>query len=427
MLDDDPLVRKIGIAHNRLLLAGFLTLATALLCVGLESDYRLKHEDNNALFATIARSHLELGLGATRGHDVLFNRGSNTGQFYAHHPPGAGLILAGVMSVTGRDDPLLVRGVAVAFHLVSLGLFYRILRRTLGESEALLGALLFAILPQAAFFGRMLNHEPMVLPALLLMVDRYLAFMERGGWRRLAGTTMAAVWGALVAWLAFFVLAACSVHALLHLRWVRERARPALLTLVVTGGALFALDLAHLGWVVGWDYGELIQVLTSRTGARGDVEPLRWLSHLADVHRRYFTATGLVALIWLGSRVVRRSWEALRRGSEPDLEPAEQMAAIFLLAGLGYLLVFNAAAAKHHYWHFALLPADVIAMVLLWRRVLAWARAGGSGWRTWARRAVPVLIAAEVLISSTTTLWKRHTTDEPYCLETVAAMRRDLL
>lgn len=418
--------RQLSEGRRRLLLAAILVLATAVLSVGITHDYRLKHEDNNALYATIARSHLLLGLSTTRGQDLMVQRDTHQGTFYAHHPPGIGLILAGAMAVTGYDDPPLVRGVAIAFHLLSLLLFYRILRQVLGEHEALLGALLFAILPEAAFFGRMLNHEPMALPALLLMVERYLAYLRHGGRWRLAAMTLAAAWGALVAWLAFFAIAACAAHAALGVRRGRSRAGSALVTLLAAGIALFALDLVHIGWVLGWDYSDLLHTLTSRSGAGGGIDPVHWLSHQLDLHRRYFTGTGLIALIWLAFRVVRGGWRTVRHRCRSGLEPAEEVAAIFLLAGIGYLLAFNAAADKHHYWQFVLLPADAIAMVLLWRRVTTWVRRR-KGTARIARAVVPAVIVAEVLVTSAITLYSRHTTVEPYCVQTVATIRQELL
>ena len=132
-----PPGREIGGPRRRLLFAAILVLAAALLCIGVRRDYRLKHEDNNALYSTIARSHLELGLGTHRGQDLLFNRRAQIGQVYAHHPPGIGLLLAGAMAATGRDGPALVRGVAIGFHLLSLVLLYGLLRRSSAPRSAL--------------------------------------------------------------------------------------------------------------------------------------------------------------------------------------------------------------------------------------------------------------------------------------------------
>jgi hypothetical protein len=52
-------------------LSALLVLQFALLTIGITRDYQLKHEDNNALHATFARSHLRLGLDTTRGQNYF--------------------------------------------------------------------------------------------------------------------------------------------------------------------------------------------------------------------------------------------------------------------------------------------------------------------------------------------------------------------
>ncbi len=49
--------------------AAIFVLQLLLLLTGINRDYQLKHEDNNALHATFARSHLRLGLAITRGQN----------------------------------------------------------------------------------------------------------------------------------------------------------------------------------------------------------------------------------------------------------------------------------------------------------------------------------------------------------------------
>jgi hypothetical protein len=87
-------------------------LQTALLAIGITQDYRLKHEDNNALHATFARSHLQLGLSVTLAQNYFYDPDKATGQFYANHPPGPGLVLAVVYGLSGHDGPLTTRAAA---------------------------------------------------------------------------------------------------------------------------------------------------------------------------------------------------------------------------------------------------------------------------------------------------------------------------
>ena len=95
--------------ESRWCLVPVVVLALALLSIGVARDYRLKHEDNNALHSTFALNHIGAGLQSTRAHDAYINPRNHKVNFYAHHPPGCGLILAGVFSVAGSDHPAVVR------------------------------------------------------------------------------------------------------------------------------------------------------------------------------------------------------------------------------------------------------------------------------------------------------------------------------
>ena len=102
-------------------------------------------------------------------------------------------MLAAVYGATGRDDPLVTRGTAVAFHLLATMLFYGLARRVVRTPAELLVAMVaFVGVAQSTFFGRMVNHEVFVLPAGLLMV--------RGFWDLTRASASAAAWSRPVAW-----------------------------------------------------------------------------------------------------------------------------------------------------------------------------------------------------------------------------------
>ena len=171
----------------RLAVALIFLLQAVLLTIGITRDYRLKHEDNNALHATFARAHLQLGLGTTKAQNYFYSPARGSGEFYANHPPAPGLALAAAYFLTGRDGPLVTRVTAVVFHVLSAALLLGLARRIFPRPrEALLATLLFVLLPQSAFFGRMLNHEVLVLPAALLIVRGYWEYLC-GGCTRGAG------------------------------------------------------------------------------------------------------------------------------------------------------------------------------------------------------------------------------------------------
>jgi len=391
-------------------------LAAVILTIGIGRDYRLKHEDNNALHAAFGRAHIEAGLATTKGHDAYVNRANGRVHFYAHHPPGCGLVLGAVFAVTGSDRPEVVRAVAIAATLMTVGLLWWIVRREAGPEPALVAALAFAVIPQAAFYGRMVNHEVLALPFIVLLVDRYFALARGGGWRAGIGLAVAATAGALIAWVTFFALAACAVHAVISLR--RRETFPAagraLLGVLTLGAVLFSVDIAHIAWVKGGELSDLASILSSRLGAGQTYGPFEWTHKMLGFSRRLATASGTVALIWLGIRVVR----ALLR--KALLRPVEEFAAVFLGAGIGYLVVFNWGAWQHHYWQFPLLPAVVIALALA---VISVAGRARQGPRRVAHGLLLGLIILEVISASTAALYKRHTTPEDRVIQAVEKLR----
>ena len=190
-------------------------LQIALLTIGITHDYRLKHEDNNALHATFARSHLHLGFETTRGQNYFYAQATDSGAFYANHPPGPGLVLAFVYGLTGRDGPPTTRATAILFHLFATALFFGLARRVFKEEwEVLLATLAFVVLPESAFFGRMLNHEVLVLPGAILLVRGYFESVRGNPSARwMAAVVIGSVWAALAGWAGFFAIGACALHA----------------------------------------------------------------------------------------------------------------------------------------------------------------------------------------------------------------------
>jgi 4-amino-4-deoxy-L-arabinose transferase-like glycosyltransferase len=409
-----------------------LALALSILSIGITKDYRLRHEDNNALWTTVARAHLHLGLGKTKGHDTFVSRQTGKANFYRHHPPGIGLTLAAITGIVGRDGPVVVRSAAIFFHLIALILLFRLVSSTLGRWPALFAAMLFAVLPQSAFYGRMYNHEPLAFPLMILLVDRYWAALAHGRRSDLLWMMTAAVCGALVGWVAFFAIAACAVHALL-MRGRSPHARLVLAVLAGSGLGAFLLDLLHIAWVGGWDLGELQRIFLKRLGIDKEYGLFRWLERMISFHVKLFTATGTCALVWVNFGWAKRVVAGWRDPVKTKLErlspqeTAEELVAVFTLAGLGYLTVFNWGAWQHHYWQFPLIPAVVISLTLAAARLLSWIRAGLSGRRRALRICVVVLLAAEIIFTTFSSLSKLHTRSSDYCIKSVPRMRERLL
>ncbi len=393
-----------------------VALALALLSIGVTRSYRLKHEDNNAFHAAFARNHLGAGLEVTKGQDAFINPKNERTTFYAHHPPGCGLLLAGVFAVTGSDRPAVVRGVAISATLLALVLMWRLVRREEGPRAALVAAAAFAILPQAAFYGRMVNHEVLALPAIVLLVDRYFATARGGGWLAATGLAVAASVGAMLAWVTFFAIAACAVHAALSIRRPQfyPAAGRALGLLTGLGALLFAVDVAHIAWVQGGNLSDLGGIFSRRLGAGQDYGAIAWARKMFGFSRRLATLSGTLALGWMAVRIARGIFGRIR------LRSVEEVGAVFFAAGLGYLVVFNWGAWQHHYWQFPLLPAVAIAVALA---ITTLARNASAGAHTTASRVVLILLLVEVVVTSAVGISTRHTSPEDRVIEASETFR----
>lgn len=403
-------------------LLGIIALQISLLSIGIDRDYRLKHEDNNALHATFARSHLQLGLTTTKGQNYFYSPASASGEFYAHHPPGPGLALASAYFLTGHDGPLVTRATAVTFHVLATILFFGLASRVMGAGwEPLLATLAFILLPESTFYGRMMNHEVLGLPAAILIVRGCWESLQEGArtlrWR--AVCAVGCIWGALAGWGGFFVIAACALHAAWE-NFVRGnvRGRGTLALLSVLGVLLFAMDVAHLLWVLDGGVGYMRELLASRMGLTGEQSAIWAAGRIIEVHWRYFSLTGLLAVGALGFRGVR---DLLAKA--PGNPPVE-VGLIFLAAGAGYVVGFNLAAARHDYWQFFLLPASAIAVTLSYRWLLT--RVGRPA-RRGVHLALLVIAMVEFTVTAGFTLARRHLKTEGYAIETVEMLRRDVL
>ena len=188
--------------------------------------------------------------------------------------------------------------------------------------------------------------------------------------------------------------------------------------MLALGAFFFVVDIAHIAWVRGGDLSDLAAIFSSRIGADQSYGPFEWAHKMLGFSRRLATASGTGALIWLGVRTVRAVLGKIR------LRPVEEIAAVFLLGGLAYLVVFNWGAWQHHYWQFPLLPAVVISLALA---VTLVAKRANEGPRRLASRVLLGLIVIEVITASTVALYKRHTTPEDRVIQTVEKLRSRFL
>lgn len=407
--------------RRRLGVVAVALYSLGLLSIGIREDWRLMHEDNGALHTTLALSHVKLGLLRTRAHDLFYDPQTGQSVVYGHHPPAMALLVAAAFSLSGSDAPWVARSAVIAFQLGSLFLLGGLLRRLFPPGAFLPGLFLFATLPMGSFFGRMVDYEPVSLFAALLQLTGFAILCDTS-WRRGLGLLLSGVvLGALVEWPSLFFSLAIAV-VIAHHAWRREDGalRAALLTAAAAALALL-FDVAHLRWANHGSLDHLREVLPGQAGF--PIPGPAFLLGQLENFRRYFTLTGLAAcvlaaaaLVLPGSALARRLLDVARAGPIRSLLWASGG------APAAYVLAAPFWAAKHAYWQFYFLPFAVFSMLLAGRLIL---RASGR-WRV-PLRALAVVMAVDVLVTSAYMLHLRHTRLAPFAIAQTARFRSQFL
>ncbi|MEK6544807.1 MAG: hypothetical protein AABZ44_10270 [Elusimicrobiota bacterium] len=390
----------------------FAILYLTLMTWGIGKPWQLIHEDTGSIATGFARSHFKLGLARTKGHDFRVDRESGQVMAYAHHPPGSNLLLAAAMWVSARTDPVLVRLTAILWHSVSVILLCLLAAHYWGRQGAAWAALLLAVMPMSVFFGRYLEPHIFVLPAMIGFVLVYFSCLEVLSWRKVAVMAVMSAWAALMAWQVFFAMAACGGHAgMMYLVRRKPSYMAAAALIALWAAVLFAADVAHIYWAAGedglhrlsWGYGS-----ATVTAA---MHPW-WQSagHAFEFCRRYFTEVVLAAALWLFWRAGRAVLAGKGLGEDT------QILLVFFAAGVLNLIVFPNRSRNHHYWPYALLPFMTLAFV----DTMRWVR---QSWPASYRR-VSLCAVFLLVLSSSLTLYRRHTKIDGYAYREARAMER---
>ncbi len=378
---------------------GLTVVLAGLLAWHAPDPWRYLHDDNGRRYSSYARTHLALGLGVTRGHDFFLDRRDGRLIPYGHHPSGLGLLLAAWFRLMGDDGPRTARALPACFHLASALLLFGLLRRQYPGPPGVIAALAFAVVPMSAYFGKMVNFEPLVLPFLIGAVVGWWRWADRvaRGWPTLAGACVAL--GALIDWpilLAPLVMVADGLG-----RWRRgegahvARASGALAlgTLVVAAGVAFWVSRpvggAELGRAVGF-----------RLRLHEGYSWWRLAGKLVDYNRRYFTEPVFAASL-------AAAWLLARRARQRALASRERLLALFGAVGIFPVVAFPTSARYHAYWQFYLLPYATLALAYVLDEL-------GTRLPGRARHVVYAAVVAGIVVSSGVTLVGRYARPSGY-------------
>ncbi|HSX80340.1 MAG TPA: glycosyltransferase family 39 protein [Candidatus Saccharimonadia bacterium] len=389
--------------------------AGALLSIGITKDWRLRHEDNGAVYSTFALAHLRLGLAETRAHDFFYNPHTDEKTAYGHHPPGLGLVLAAVFKMVGSEAPWVARTVPILFHLGSLALLGRLLSLFLDRWSALLGGFLMATLPESAYFGRMVGYEPLGLFCVMLQLYTYSSYRLRGRRASLVLLAAGVILGGLVDWPPlYFSLGLCVIE---FVGWLRgSRTGCAWLVLAAAGTIIVFFDLIHMAYACG-SLERLAAAVFNNPHVVGQtaVRPMKFVLTQAEVQRRFFTHAGLTCSMLTLLSLLGPALRVIP--AEPRL--LRELLGVCFGAGFAYLVSIAGYAMSHQYSQFYLLPTAIISMVLAWNALCSLRQRRPNYLLTF----LAALFVIDVAATSAVTLYYRHTHPEAYALRTTAHMR----
>ena len=391
--------------RSALLLLGILC---SLLSINAADDWRYLHDDNGRRFSSYARSHLTLGLGQTRGFDFFYDPRDGSRQYYGHHPPGPGLLLAGWFWLWDSQSPLTARSLAILFHVLSASMTLWLLSYYSSGKPSIVAGLAFTLVPISSFFGKMVGYEILLLPFVLASTICYWHWAERGKspwW--LCATLILVLIGLAIDWIILLALIVLGGDVLIRFGNGEGRRYG------FAAGAIGLLGLFAFFGMATWLMSEsasdqkLFSAAAFRVQLPQDYSWWKWFHKEFEFYRRYFTEPLLLASVFVASTGVFSFFKYR------VIDSRLRFMLLLGIIGLLPVIVFPNGARHHAYWQFYCLPYAVLSLAYLLERVEAQLRAEHhyllyAGVVTWLG------------IASAITLWSRYTQPSGYVLKMIS-------
>lgn len=359
-----------------------MMLASYLITLNVGTPWQSIHEDNGTLNESIALNHLRFGLGVTKGQDLLdleakqsfgppgvseaqhfayFLSGPTHPQVYGDHPPLLGLTIAGSFLLFGPHF-WSERLVVIIYALGGLLLFYLLVARVFDRGVAVCAALLYAVCPMFAYFGRNVSHEAPTLFWALLLLWGYVCWREHNRWRWGMLMAVATTIGGGYGWPLFYFAVILWV---LDGVWARRPNWRLAATTVLPAIVTFIAVMGQIAWALNGDLSHLATMFLYRTGGAGDapasaMTAISWLNQVTIWNAEGFGAWSQVAIL------LACGFVAMRHAAE-GWSPRLRMVVLLGVWGISHVLIFRNGAYIHAYWQFYLIP--FYALTLGWAAV----------------------------------------------------------
>jgi hypothetical protein len=350
----------------------------------LDRPFMGLHSWAEAMGGWQGRCHVVYGLGYTKGVSTLAvgHPPPEDPKRYWDHPQGTALLNGLSLAVLGVSEWAFRVGKLV-YVLAAVAIFMMILRGLYDEWVAMVGGLLFVLLPITAYFGTAPYLAPLSFGAiyLYLVCIGEIKNVKTPGKRHLIGLAVCLLLAQQIGWQATFYAGAIGIHYVARCAFRRTWPRPALLGVLAGAPALgLAAVFLVMAGGFGWQVDRIVDLFIWRAG-KGEQKAFEWgawWTRLGEHAVGNFTLPVLGTVIAYSLYLVGANLWVLamrRRGKQKAGQPPCMLrhASLLLLPAILQLFILKGALWMHQYWErpLALYIAAAGAMgVLLFARIV---------------------------------------------------------
>lgn len=347
-----------------LLITLLTSLSLFLLTRYINKPFWGHHDWNSNIWTLTAKNNLNYGVFCTKlGQTTSFRPTNNCNQlrYYMNHPPLVSWLLTISYSLFGFSEyagrlPFILCSIASAILIFLIG--QKLYNRYVGFFTSLF----FMATPMFNYFGKSINHEPLVLFSILLAVYSYISWIKNSKQKSYHCYLLSALITGLSGWHGYFIYPFLLV---LTFFYNKRSTKKCFVPLIILLGTFF-FHQAHTFLISGEFNIELISQFLTRTnlGKQSNVQgqiiqfsypkffiqELRWLT----IYFTRFLLLGSVIFILL----------TLKESPEKRLKFSTAIVLTLLGFGATIPFLFSQQAFIHDYLNIYLLPFFSLATAI---------------------------------------------------------------
>ncbi|MCX7779218.1 MAG: glycosyltransferase family 39 protein [Patescibacteria group bacterium] len=321
------------------------------------------HDFNGALWSIIAKNHLNYGYLTTKFAPIINAGPAQPHEFfyYFNHPPLLPILISFSFFLFGEKE-WAARIVPIFFSMLSILIFYFLVRKIWGIKIAFISSFFFSFNPMSIYFGRMVNFEPLLVFFVLLFIYFYLLWLEkRGGY--LWGMIIIFILGTLIGWPMYYLPLTIVIHYFFCKKNIKDVFK-FLFIFFTLALIIFSFYLFYIFYITG-STKEIIQLFSTFLNRTGSLTSQNYQFNILqltilELYRsfNYFTPPLLIlSLIWFFSFLFKI---AKNKKSEDDF-----LVFSLFVFGIITIFLFKLIAWVHDYWLYYNLPAIALSSAMV--------------------------------------------------------------